>query len=892
MKNSLKRIEALVLVLIMLLSAVPLMSASAESVTADGFGYEITEGEAVITSYSGSFTEIVIPSEIEGVPVRSIRSYAFYNKTNLTSVTIPEGVKTVEAHAFRACRKLTSLTLPSTLEAVGERAFSECEILPSIVIPEGVKSLGKNAFSYCRSLTSLSIPKSLETIGEGAFEGTWFVESITVHEDNEVYDSRDNSNAIIETKTNTLVAGCKNTLIPRTVTRIGNSAFSICRSLKEIYIPESVEYIGDRAFNTCANLQLVNIPKSVKEIGDWAFYSCKELKDITFNQGLVTIGDYAFSYCESLETAVLPQGLESVGVEAFNLCTCLQNLTFPETIEKIGNGAFKSCESIVALRIPESLTSIGNNTFRDCKRLSAIYIPLSVKSIGDYAFDGCTALKHVFFEGSKNQWFGEVLRGINNTGVEDDHPIRIQKLFFDSRIQENGLVYRVNDSSEIEISGIMETCDEVEIPAEINSLPVKSISFNAFASWPYLVSVSLPEGLALIDEHAFYGCVGLSSVNIPKSVERVGMNAFWNTAYYNNSTNWDEDGVLYLDGVILEASKLMKGHYSIREGTRLIGDNAFAYCTVLESVTVPEGVSRIGKTAFDHCGSFAEITVPAELKAIDDSAFYGCDALSDVYYGCCDVHWAEIAVSEKNNETFTGADIHYKKTSTRFTDYATGILVRTIADAELRVLEASADEIADMNFILEGEEIVRAFDITLMKDETAVQPHIEASVKIPAEDGSFRVYRIEEDGSLTDMNARFEDGFMVFTTEHFSLYLLTKEKLPEIPTEPEIPSEPERPTETEPENPSDIPSEPQPENSTDPEETYLLGDVNLDGKVNVKDATIIQKSVAGLISLTEEENLSADANLDEKVNIKDATAIQKFSAGLETGYPIGKERKK
>ena len=173
-----------------------------------------------------------------------------------------------------------TIVIPETVEhdaviysvtSIGESAFSFCSGLKSITIPNGVKSIGEGTFYKCTGLTSITIPNGVTSIGEGAFSYCSGLTGITVHRDNPKYDSRDNCNAIIEKGTNTLIAGCKNTKIPNSVTCIGESAFSGCSSLTGITIPDGVTSIGDRAFSYCPRLTSVEIQNKSTKIGENAF---------------------------------------------------------------------------------------------------------------------------------------------------------------------------------------------------------------------------------------------------------------------------------------------------------------------------------------------------------------------------------------------------------------------------------------------------------------------------------------------------------------------------------------------------------------------------------------------------------------------------------------------
>lgn len=236
-----------------------------------------------------------------GESVTSIGPNAFRNNPGLTSINIPSSVTSIGGSAFELCSNLTSiyisdmtawcnitfgvwagfgghpfegspdanhhiylngeevkdLLVPNDVTSIHENTFKNCDGLTSVIIPPSVTSISDWAFDNCSGLTSVIIGKGVASIGMDAFRGCIGLSSIIVEEDNQVYDSRNGCNAIIETATNTLIKGCNSSLIPEGITSIGNNAFSGCPSLTSVNIPSSMTSIGNQSFANCENLEAV-----------------------------------------------------------------------------------------------------------------------------------------------------------------------------------------------------------------------------------------------------------------------------------------------------------------------------------------------------------------------------------------------------------------------------------------------------------------------------------------------------------------------------------------------------------------------------------------------------------------------------------------------------------
>lgn len=230
--------------------------------------------------------------------------YCFY----LTSLTLPNSVTTIEEGAFAYCSGFTGdLVIPNSVVTIEPSAFFTCYAFDGdLILGNSVTTIGGWAFNSCDGLTGiLNIPNNVASIGEDAFVYCNF-EGMVVDPENPYYDSRNDCNAIIVSNTNELAFGCKNTVIPNTVTAIGKNAFKGITGMTSVNIPDSVVSIGDNAFALCFDLtgDLV-IPNSVETIGESAFFQCEGLNGkLILGESVAYIGDWAFRRCSHISEAV------------------------------------------------------------------------------------------------------------------------------------------------------------------------------------------------------------------------------------------------------------------------------------------------------------------------------------------------------------------------------------------------------------------------------------------------------------------------------------------------------------------------------------------------------------------------------------------------------------
>lgn len=369
--------------------------------------------------------------------------HLYLNSAEVTEVVFPSTVTAIKKYVFYGCISLTSITIPNSVRTIGDGAFQSSGLTGTLTIPNSVTTIGISAFSGCHGLTSVSIGNSVTSIGDYAFNSCSGLTSMVVSSGNTVYDSREGCNAIIETASNKLLFGCMNTVIPNTVTTIGDRAFYYSKNLTSITIPNSVISIGTYAFYLCSNLTNAIIGNSVTNIGTYAFYYCSSLASVTIGSGVTAIGDYSFYNCNALRAvtclATTPPTIQEYtfnpypdmlyvpmeSVNAYNTALYWRsfgNITgiVPGLNTFVVDGIYYSSlngntAKVVAnenvegyytgnVVIPSTVTyqgttfnvvAIDDNAFDGCYDLASVVIGENVTTIGEQAFQGCSGMTSV-----------------------------------------------------------------------------------------------------------------------------------------------------------------------------------------------------------------------------------------------------------------------------------------------------------------------------------------------------------------------------------------------------------------------------------------------------------------------------------------------------------------
>ena len=661
------------------------------------FQYSVNGSNASITSflpttYAGA---LVIPDTIEGYTVTSIGNNAFQYCTSLATVTFAPGslLITIGSNAFNNCSGLTSITIPNSVTSIGNYAFNGCTSLTSITIPNSVTSIGSAAFYLCTSLASITIPNSVTSIDSAAFYLCTSLASITIPNsvtsiDSSAFRNCTSLTSIVIPNLVTYIASgafqsCSSLTsitIPNSVTSIGVSAFLGCTSLTSITIPNSVTTIGVSAFQGCNSLATVTFApgSQLLTIGGGAFQNCYALTSITIPNSVTSISADAFQSCTSLATISFLGNVPTLGSNAFTsisasatvyYLTNTNSVNFPTDFKKIFQYSVDGSNAIItsflpttyagALVIPDNIegytvTSIGNYAFYDCSSLTSITIPNSVTSIGNNAFQGCNNLASVTFLNNVPTLGGSAFTAPNATTYYLTNTNNVNlATYFSNIFPDTGSakfdadlsgILTPNDTGAITInmtrsSGSIvnfsprQYAGAIVIPSTINSLPVINIGNGAFAYAHGLTSITIPNTVTSINYFAFANS-NLTSIEIPASVQTIGVEAFWR-CYALQSITFENNSQLTTIGnsAFYECTGLTTG-VSIPASVITIGIHAFSGCTRLPSVTFASDsqLTTISAAAFYNCTSLTSITIPNSVTSVGDSAFLGCTLLATVTF--------------------------------------------------------------------------------------------------------------------------------------------------------------------------------------------------------------------------------------------------------------------
>jgi hypothetical protein len=336
-------------------------------------------------------------------------------------------------------------------------------------------------------------------------------------------------------------------------------------------IPASVTTIDRNAFRDCSQLTEVTIGNGVTSIYASAFAGCSGLTNMALPAGISQIASELFSGCTNLATILIPTSVTHIGALAFFGCEGLAGISLPESLTSIEGSAFQGCSGLAEIHLPASVSSVGSSAFRDCTGLTAITLPAGLTSIGWYAFFNCSQLRELDLPTSL---------------------IEIKDFAFTNCDRLEALNVAPGNT-------VFQSIDGVVFSNNLTKLRF----FPPGRDGHYLI----PEGTVRIDQRAFYECKHIEGVTFPASVTYIEDHAFY--------------ACLALTTVEIEGNLISR-----------FGKDIFAGCTSLRNVNLGSAMTHIPDGMFENCINLRNVTIPASVTFIDYSTFTGCTNLKGLYF--------------------------------------------------------------------------------------------------------------------------------------------------------------------------------------------------------------------------------------------------------------------
>lgn len=337
---------------------------------------------------------VVIPRELNGIPVTEIKRYAFADCKDIDAVSIPDTVTVIQSHAF-AGSSIKRIFIPDSVTQIGDSAFAECRKLTELILPNSLTSVGSRFVSGTSSLSEIIIPQSLTRIGNDSFANSG-IRALSLHSGiTQIGDSAfKNCNRL------------ESVSLPDTLTEIAAEAFAECMSLVNIYLPDSIAFIGAEAFSGCTSLVTVNIPKGIASLPTHVFENCTSLGKVYLNEELKQIDGTAFLgvNAESLEF-VIPKGnniFYTVGSSLIGRDP--SSVTLGSLLIKKSPDAVIIGSADGSIPTDSKIKKIGGCAFQGRNDLTEIVISKNITSIGGGAFYDCPNLKSIRYEGTVAEW--------------------------------------------------------------------------------------------------------------------------------------------------------------------------------------------------------------------------------------------------------------------------------------------------------------------------------------------------------------------------------------------------------------------------------------------------------------------------------------------------------
>lgn len=594
-------------------------------------------------------TDIVIPAQHAGYPVKAVASEAFYGNDRITSIFAPSTITEVGTNAFYYCEKLHTITLEG-VNKIGSQAFKKCSKLEKISI-KSAKEIGTESFSDCVKLKDVALSENTILIGQNAFLNTGYYNASDNWEGKALYIGKH------------LI--CVKEDYP-------NSSFAI---------KNGTLTIASYAFNNISKIEIVNFPDNEIRIGSYAFKGCSNWKEFEITDKM-TLVDYALSG-SSLTKLVAPAKyvIESITetTNSYNV-----DIGIPSTLKTLiitGSYSANKKLSFSDFKQLEHLEHNFRHTGYGGLDLSEAYKDL--KNLKTLTMPGCTNSGygiHIgkFFSSTYYNGSVPVTTYVNSKKYTYYFPASLKEMTIDGGYVNESMFYNCDNFQSITIKNLLDYGDEYNIGNDaLTNVMCENLSIdnsvskisdiylykdfeisNGVKNLHYLGTLQdwistererlyvdniyingqkvegelvLPDGMTEIPERAFCEFSGLTNIIIPDSVTKIGADAFLGTEFYNNDENW-ENGVLYCGKYLIKSKEEDLGNTGIKEGTLVIADEAFKNSKNLpDEILFPDSLITIGDKAFSNTG-LVKLTIGENVEHIGKGAFYSQQLTELKYY--------------------------------------------------------------------------------------------------------------------------------------------------------------------------------------------------------------------------------------------------------------------
>lgn len=632
-----------------------------------------TRRYVVLESYQGNEKKVVVPSEIEGLPVLTLRN-TFQKRKEIEEIVLPDTLKRLSMGCFFACENLKKINFPASLEYIGASAFQKSYSLEEVILDEGfpntdILKFERLVFNQCPKLqdnngfilfqtllvgyygreTEVIIPNGITAIADYAFFGKKKLKSVS---------------------------------IPDSVTSLGASAFQECSKLEKIKLSRGLTVLNPFTFMECRALKQIILPEYLSQIGRYTFGACSHLKEIHWGRGLKIICADAFAQCSSLEVLHFPEGLEVVFVSAVARCRNLKEIHIPASLQILREKYFVKRDNLTRITFAPREEPLDLECFYFTSNLLALFLEQGVE-ISEQVLLGfpqeekekyrLEQLKHwnMLSEEGKKVFRVEWKKKISLNEVKKGNYLR-NLVFFQSTAKEMStyfsegfhlelaeleeyleysikrenttetallLDYKFKNFSKqhleqfekrkelldmgLELPTLEELCEKWSVQVKTDYIEINGYHGKNSVE---ILPPSLADGVPIrCIKNENIGFHTLERLILPESVEEIGESAFYGTSLVEINI---PSTVKYMGIWAFSESQLRE--IILPNSIDYVFEGVFSMCNSLKKVILPETIRMIMEKAFYECVSLPEIHIPNGVEKIKKEAFCRCHKLKKV----------------------------------------------------------------------------------------------------------------------------------------------------------------------------------------------------------------------------------------------------------------------